>query len=124
MFGECVVNKWFSDTWSKKRPIDNKNAQIWHDSIDFVPIEVYNLNLGILCIFEWIERSNMEYLIITQVAEKWGIKQRRIRVLCTENRIVGAQKVGSVWLIPSDVEKPKDERIKSGKYCKLPDDTK
>ena len=61
----------------------------------------------------------MEYLTVTQVAEKWGIKQRRIRVLCTESRIAGARKVGSYWLIPEDAVKPKDERIKSGKYRKI-----
>ena len=60
----------------------------------------------------------MEYLSVTQTAEKWGIKQRRIRVLCAEGRISGAYKVGTYWLIPSDAEKPKDERIKSGKYIK------
>ena len=47
-----------------------------------------------------------------------GIKQRRIRVLCAEGRILGAYKVGTYWLIPSDADKPKDERIKSGKYKK------
>ena len=60
----------------------------------------------------------MEYLSVSQVAEKWGIKQRRIRVLCAEGRIKGAYKVGTYWLIPEDAEKPKDERIKSGKYKK------
>ena len=55
----------------------------------------------------------MEYLSVTQTAEKWGIKQRRIRVLCAEGRITGAYKVGTYWLIPSDAEKPKDERIRS-----------
>lgn len=60
----------------------------------------------------------MSYLSITQVSEKWGIKQRRIRVLCAEGRIEGAYKVGAYWLIPEDAKKPKDERIKSGKYVK------
>lgn len=60
----------------------------------------------------------MEYLSSSQVAEKWGIKQRRIRVLCVEGRIPGACKVGTCWLIPEDAKKPKDERIKSGKYIK------
>ena len=60
----------------------------------------------------------MDYLSITQVSEKWGIKQRQIRVLCAERRISGAYKVGTYWLIPHDAEKPKDERIKSGKYVK------
>ena len=61
----------------------------------------------------------MEYLSISQTAEKWGIKQRRIRTLCSEGRIPGACKVGAYWLIPENAEKPKDERIKSGKYVKL-----
>ena len=60
----------------------------------------------------------MGYLSITQVSEKWGIKQRRIRVVCAEGRIEGAYKVGAYGLIPEDAKKPKDERIKSGKYIK------
>ena len=60
----------------------------------------------------------MEYLSVSQVAEKWGIKQRRIRTLCAERRIPGAYKVGTYWLIPEEVVKPKDERIKTGKYIK------
>ena len=54
----------------------------------------------------------MEYLSISQVAEKWGIKQRRIRRLCEEGRIPGAHKMGAYWSVPADAEKPKDERIK------------
>ena len=65
-----------------------------------------------------MERVNMEYLSVSQVAEKWGIKQRRIRVLCAEGRIPGAYKVGAYWLIPEDAQKPKDERIKTGKYIR------
>ena len=62
-----------------------------------------------------------QYILIPEwvtTAEKWGIKQRRIRVLCAEGRISGDYKVGTYWLIPSDAKKPKDERIKSGKYIK------
>ncbi|WP_342758319.1 helix-turn-helix domain-containing protein [Kineothrix sedimenti] len=61
----------------------------------------------------------MEYLSISQTAEKWNISTRRIRRLCTEGRIDGAYKVGAYWLIPEDAEKPKDERVKTGKYAKL-----
>ncbi len=60
----------------------------------------------------------MEYLSIKQTSEKWGISTRRIQVLCAEERIPGATKIGSYWAIPADCEKPKDERIKSGKYIK------
>ena len=60
----------------------------------------------------------MGYLSISQTEEKWGISQRRIRILYVEGRIPGAFKMGAYWSIPADAEKPKDERIKSGKYVK------
>lgn len=60
----------------------------------------------------------MDYLSIKQNSEKWGISTRRIQILCGEGRIHGAIKIASYWAIPSDAEKPKDERIKSGKYKK------
>ena len=60
----------------------------------------------------------MEYLSIRQTSEKWGISVRRIQVLCSENRIPGAMKIGSYWAIPADAKKPDDKRIKSGKYVK------
>ena len=60
----------------------------------------------------------MDYLSIKQTSEKWGISTRRIQVLCGENRIPGAIKIGSYWAIPADAEKPKDERIRTGKYIK------
>lgn len=60
----------------------------------------------------------MEFLSIRQIAEKWNISGRRIQKLCAEERIPGAMKIGSYWVIPADAEKPKDERIRSGKYIK------
>ena len=60
----------------------------------------------------------MEYLTVRETSEKWGISVRRIQVLCSENRIPGATKIGSYWAIPADAEKPNDERIKSGCYIK------
>lgn len=60
----------------------------------------------------------MEFLSISQISEKWGISQRRIRKLCAEGRIVGAYKVGAYWVIPENTEKPRDERVKTGNYLK------
>jgi hypothetical protein len=60
----------------------------------------------------------LEYLSIKQTSEKWGITVRRIQVLCTEGRILDATKISSYWAIPVDAEKPKDQRVKSGKYMK------
>ena len=60
----------------------------------------------------------MDYLSIKQTSEKWGISTRRIQILCNEGRIPGAMRIGSYWAIPADVEKPKDERVKTVKYIK------
>ena len=60
----------------------------------------------------------MEYLSIAQTAEKWGLSKRRVQELCSEGRILGIMRIGTVWAVPADAEKPKDARIKSGKYIK------
>ena len=61
----------------------------------------------------------MEYYMTSKEAsEKWGIGLRRINTLCNEGRIDGASKIANVWVIPVDAEKPRDERIKSGRYIK------
>jgi len=55
------------------------------------------------------------YMTVKQAAEKWGISDRRVRVLCTEGKIQDAYKTGRNWNIPSDASKPKDGRYKSKK---------
>lgn len=60
----------------------------------------------------------MKYLSAKEAAEKWGIGERRVQRLCNENRISGVIRIGTTWGIPDDAEKPKDQRIKSGKYIK------
>ena len=62
----------------------------------------------------------MKYLSIAQTAERWGISTRRIQILCGEGRVPGAIRIGTVWGIPEDAEKPADARIKNGKYIKKP----
>ena len=58
------------------------------------------------------------FITVKEAAEKWNIGVRRVNTLCLEGRIPGVSKLGSVWAIPEDAEKPTDERIKSGKYIK------
>ena len=60
----------------------------------------------------------MKYLSTFEIAEKWGISPRRVGILCNQDRIPGAQRAGSRWIIPEDAEKTTDDRIKSGKYRK------
>ncbi len=53
------------------------------------------------------------YITVKEAAEKWGISDRRIRVLCSEGKIPGAYQEGRGWKIPADAQKPADGRYKS-----------
>lgn len=53
------------------------------------------------------------FMTVKQAAEKWGISDRRIRVLCAEGKIPGAYQEGRGWKIPIDAEKPADGRYRS-----------
>ena len=53
------------------------------------------------------------FMTAKQAAEKWGLSDRRIRVLCAEGKIPGAFQVGRGWKIPIDAVKPTDRRFKS-----------
>lgn len=57
----------------------------------------------------------MKYISTKKASEKWGISDRRIRVLCNEGRIEGAMKIGRNWSIPTDAVKPSDARETSKK---------
>lgn len=54
----------------------------------------------------------MSYMTTKGASLKWGISDRRIRILCTEGKIEGAIKIGRNWSVPSDAMKPIDNRIK------------
>ena len=60
----------------------------------------------------------MNYISVSAAAKKWGLSERSVRNYCAQGRIEGAFLTGKTWNIPEDAEKPKDERIKSGKYIK------
>ena len=57
----------------------------------------------------------MEFITANQAAQKWGISQRRVQILCSEGRISGVFKLGEAWAIPADASKPNDSRIKQDK---------
>lgn len=52
----------------------------------------------------------MEYLTVTQAAEKWGISTRRVRLLCANGEIEGVIRKGKLYMIPAETEKPLDKR--------------
>ncbi len=53
------------------------------------------------------------FMTVQQAAEKWGISDRRVRILCSEGKIKGAFQEGRGWKIPTDAVKPADGRYKS-----------
>lgn len=53
------------------------------------------------------------YMTVKQASEKWGISDRRIRILCAEGRIPGVTREGRSWLLPADAKKPQDNRFKT-----------
>lgn len=55
------------------------------------------------------------YITVKQIAEKWGISDRRVRILCSEGKIPGAYQAGRSWEIPYDAIKPTDGRYKNKK---------
>lgn len=57
----------------------------------------------------------MEYMSAPEAARKWGISERRVQKLCEEKRIPGVSKIGYMWLIPKEAEKPIDGRYRSSR---------
>ena len=52
----------------------------------------------------------MEYRSVAQMADQWGVSDRRVRILCQQGKIGGVIRKGRAWLIPADAEKPIDGR--------------
>ncbi|MDD2421036.1 MAG: DNA-binding protein [Heliobacteriaceae bacterium] len=61
----------------------------------------------------------MDYITARETADKWGITSRMVNYHCAAGRIEGAHKIGNMWVVPKDAEKPEDGRhkrvVKNGK---------
>lgn len=53
------------------------------------------------------------YVSVKEVAKKWGISDRRVRLLCSEGKVSGVIRDGRRYLIPENAIKPEDGRFKS-----------
>ncbi|WP_455577699.1 DNA-binding protein [Anaerosinus sp.] len=60
----------------------------------------------------------MKYITANQASKKWNISQRRVQILCAQDRINGVFKLGDTWAIPDDAPKPKDNRLKNNAEVK------
>lgn len=56
----------------------------------------------------------MDYIKVSQAAEKWGLSPRRVRLLCAQNRIDGVIQKGKLYMIPENAPKPIDARTLRG----------
>ena len=62
----------------------------------------------------------MDYITISEASDKWGVSIRRVYQFLEQNRIEGAVRFGTAWMIPASAEKPDDpRREKKNKKCKL-----
>ena len=59
--------------------------------VEFIPNLEYNITV--------LGEKNMEYLTSNEIAQKWNISSRRVRILCGEGRVEGAIQKGILWLI-------------------------
>ena len=58
---------------------------------------------------------DMDYVTPKDKAAEWGLTQRRVEILCGNGRIPGAYRLGRVWAIPKDAQKPLDGRTRQAK---------
>lgn len=58
----------------------------------------------------------MDYITTKEAAVKWEMSERRVQILCREERIRGVKKFGRDWAIPSKAKKPVDMRVTTGEY--------
>ena len=54
--------------------------------VEFIPNLEYNITV--------LGGKNMEYLTSNEIAQKWNISSRRVRILCGEGRVEGAIQKG------------------------------
>lgn len=52
----------------------------------------------------------MNYIKVSEAAEKWGISARRVRILCAEGKIEGVIRKGKLYMVPENAIKPLDGR--------------
>ncbi|NCB78046.1 MAG: hypothetical protein EOM42_13335 [Negativicutes bacterium] len=57
----------------------------------------------------------MEYKTVKEMAEDWGLSERRVRLLCQKGKIDSVVQNGRAYLIPETAVKPVDKRYRKNK---------
>lgn len=56
------------------------------------------------------------FMTVNEIDEKWNISPRRVRAMCLKGQIPKAAKLGRMWVIPQETERPIDGRVTGGEY--------
>ena len=64
------------------------------------------------------DSKHIKYMTVSEAAAKWKLSVRTVQLMCKKGRILGVVRIGKMWMIPGKAERPKDRRIKTGKYRK------
>ena len=57
----------------------------------------------------------MEYIKVSDAAQKWGISVHRVQEYCKTGRIPGVTRFGKSWMIPENAKRPGDGRSRAAK---------
>ena len=58
---------------------------------------------------------DFDWITAQEVAETWGISDRRVQILCANGKVEGAIRLKRGWLIPKGTPKPPDGRASNGR---------
>jgi len=58
---------------------------------------------------------DIEHMTTKEAAEKWDMSLRQVQSACEGGRIESAIRIGHMWLIHKDAEKPIDGRTKAAR---------
>ena len=42
----------------------------------------------------------MDWMTVKEASELWDISGRRVQILCETGKVVGAERLGNMWVIP------------------------
>ena len=60
----------------------------------------------------------MDWITTKEAAELWNVTTRQVQLLCDRGKVVGATRLGDIWVIPKGVQKPIDGRTKAARQQK------
>jgi Fic family protein len=61
-----------------------------------------------------MDKKSEPWMGVTEAARAWGVSTRRVRTLCENGLLLGAEKPAGRWRIPIDAPRPPDGRASRG----------